>query len=95
MLKQHAQRLARGQADFAADMRYHDIHVGMGNPARCVNCGEPWPCRSMGPWRCEHTGEEWVGDISNHHGIPVGEGYCPGPHVRAPLAGSAEEADRG
>lgn len=95
MLKQHAQRLARGQADFAADMRCHDIHVGMGSPARCVNCGEPWPCRSMGPWRCEHTGEEWVGDISNHHGIPVGEGYCPGPHVRAPLAGSAEEADRG
>lgn len=81
------------RADFAADMKYHGIHVGMGNPARCVNCGETWPCQSKGPWRCEHTGEEWTGDISNHHGIPDGEGYCPGPHVRAEQFGSPTQEE--
>lgn len=44
MLKQHAQRLSLGAAGFAADMKAQGIHVGMGNPARCVNCGKLWPC---------------------------------------------------
>lgn len=90
MVEQHAKRLARGAAGFAADMKAQGIHVGMGSPARCVNCGEPWPCRSQGPWCCEYTGDEWTGDISNHHGIPEGEGYCPGPHVQAMQSGSSE-----
>lgn len=92
-LRQHAQRLANGASSFAEDMRRQGIHVGMGNPAVCVNCSEPWPCPSQGPWRCGHTGEVWTGDISNHHGTPAGHGYCPGPHVReAPAARPPHDA---
>lgn len=34
-----------------------------------------------GPWRCDHFGFVWTGDISNHHGIES-PAFCPGPHVR-------------
>ena len=34
-----------------------------------------------GPWRCEHFGFVWTGDISNHHGIEP-PAFCPGPHAR-------------
>lgn len=42
---------------------------------------------SLGRWKCGATGLEWEGDISNHHGITPGEGFCSGPHLPA-----AEEA---
>lgn len=29
---------------FAEEMREKGIHLGMGKPAQCVTCGEPWPC---------------------------------------------------
>lgn len=31
---------------FAADMRAQGIHVGLGQPGRCVTCDLPWPCPS-------------------------------------------------
>jgi hypothetical protein len=37
-------RLRAGLDDFEVEMREQGIHVGMGNPARCVTCNEPWPC---------------------------------------------------
>ena len=39
-------RIQRGVKTFADEMRAKGIHVGMGAKplARCVCCGEPWPC---------------------------------------------------
>lgn len=34
----------------------------------------------LGHWRCGSTGLEWVGDISDHHGLRC----CGGPHLRVP-----------
>ena len=50
-----------------------------------------WAGEAVGPWKCGATGLEWEGDISKHHGIPPGEGFCPGPHLPAEAA-KAEEA---
>jgi hypothetical protein len=36
------------ESGFAADMKAAGIHVGMGQPPRCVNCGESWPCLASG-----------------------------------------------
>lgn len=44
-----------------------------------------------GPWRCGFTGLVWEGDISNHHGIEPGKGYCPGPHLRVEAGEQANE----
>lgn len=36
----------------------------------------------LGPWRCEHTGLVWIGDISNHHNEKP---FCVGPHLKTDL----------
>lgn len=40
------ERIQRGIKSFADEMREKGIHVGMGakGMARCVACGELWPC---------------------------------------------------
>lgn len=93
MVEQHAKRLARGAAGFAADMKAQGIHVGMGSPARCVNCGEPWPCaadrldRKIAP-------VEWVvgwgrtrhlphAEITDYLGRPIGLCGAPGGNRHA------------
>lgn len=37
------QRVAEGVRTFASEMREQGIHVGLGNPPRCVIC-QTWPC---------------------------------------------------
>lgn len=36
---------AQAVSGFVADLRAIGLHVGLGNPARCVTCLEPWPCQ--------------------------------------------------
>jgi hypothetical protein len=31
---------------FAQEMKAQNIHVGLGNPPRCVVDGERWPCKT-------------------------------------------------
>lgn len=38
-------RVVKGVKGFAAEMKAAGIHLGMGNPGRCVTCGEMWPCK--------------------------------------------------
>lgn len=37
-------KFQQGLSGFAAEMKAKNIHVGMGTPPTCVNCGESWPC---------------------------------------------------
>lgn len=37
-------RITEGMKGFAQDMREANIHVGLGNPPKCVICGV-WPCK--------------------------------------------------
>jgi hypothetical protein len=41
--------LMAGVRAFVADMREQGIHVGFGNPARCVVCDVPYPCAAAHP----------------------------------------------
>lgn len=42
--EREVRRAVDGVRSFAEEMRERGIHVGLGRPARCVTCDEPWPC---------------------------------------------------
>lgn len=41
--------IVNGASAFAEEMRSQGIHVGFGNPARCVVDGEVYPCAAARP----------------------------------------------